>query len=221
MLTLATLEKNPSKEPLRTIIWLHGLGANCHDFEPIVEQLGIHDSHKIRFIFPDAPSIPVTLNGNLKMQAWFDVYEMKVDAKLDLAGINRSKIAIEQLIEEEVRRGIATENIILAGFSQGAAMSLTVGLQYKDKLGGIIALSGYLPNAEDVINNLSPQNENCPIFLAHGTADPILPYPLGLETCEALMRAKLPLSWHSYYMPHSVCDEEVSDIRKWIVTTCC
>ena len=217
MTNLNALEINPSKETLRSIIWLHGLGADGHDFAPIVPQLGIQESHQIRFIFPHAPSIPVTVNGNLKMPAWYDIYEVNIDAKIDLAGIASSKTAIESLIEHEISRGMPSKNIILAGFSQGAAMALTIGLQYHEPLGGIIALSGYLPNANNVLAHIAAANQQCPIFLAHGTSDPIVAYSMAETTRDLLVKAKLPVSWHSYYMPHSVCEEEVRDIGKWAI----
>jgi len=219
MTLLNTIEINPSKEALRTIIWLHGLGADGNDFVPIVSQLGIQDPMQIRFIFPHAPIQPVTINGGMKMRAWFDIYAANINAKIDTAGINRSKVALEALIEKELERGIDSKNIILAGFSQGAVIALTVGLQYEKTLGGILALSGFLPNASEVLDHVTNANKKCPIFLAHGMADPIVPYPLGLETCEVLMQAGLQVAWHSYYMPHSVCDEEVRDIGEWVKRT--
>lgn len=216
MTSLNALEINPSKEAVRSIIWLHGLGADGHDFAPIVPQLGIQESHQIRFIFPHAPMMPVTVNGNVKMPAWYDIYEANIDAKIDLAGITNSKTAIESLIENEIKRGIPSINIMLAGFSQGAAMALTIGLQYHESLGGIIALSGYLPNAGNVLAKLAAANQQCPIFLAHGVSDPIVAYTMAETTRDLLIKANLPLSWHSYYMPHSVCAEEIGDISQWV-----
>ena len=213
---LETVEINPSNEAVRTIIWLHGLGADGHDFVSIVPQLGIQETQHVRFIFPHAPIQPVTINGGMHMRAWFDIYLLALNAKIDTDGIARSKTAIEALIEQETARGIESKNIIIAGFSQGAVMALTVGLQFPSPLAGIIALSGYLPNAPDVLSHLSKANRQCPIFLAHGTIDPIVPYPLGLQTKEWLEGACLPVSWHSYPVGHGVCGEEVEDIGAWI-----
>lgn len=215
-MTLATIEINPSKEAVRSIIWLHGLGADGHDFTPIIGQLGIQETLQIRFIFPHAPIMPVTLNGGRSMRAWFDIHGIAMTARIDIDGIERSRNAIEMLIQQEKDKGISSKNIMLAGFSQGAVMALLTGLQHEEALGGVIALSGYLPNADTNLQHAASVNQQCPIFLAHGINDPIVPYPLGLETCEALLRAGRPVSWHSYHMPHSVCDEEIKDIRKWV-----
>ena len=216
---LTTLELNPSNEAVRSIIWLHGLGANADDFAPIVPQLNIKDPYQLRFVFPNAPLQPVTINGGVVMPAWYDIYEVSVNARIDRDGIKRSQAAIIELIKQEEARGIQSDHIMLAGFSQGAVIALITGLQYDKPLAGIIGLSGYLPEAEINLKQISLANKTCPVFLAHGTADPIVPYPLGLECCEQLLRANLPLSWHSYYMPHSVCIEEIQDLSKWLKNT--
>ena len=212
---LTTIELNPSKTAQRSIIWLHGLGADGDNFVPIVPELNIQEALRIRFIFPNAPIQAVTINGGMHMPAWYDIYAANIDAKIDSIGINQSRIAIEQLIEDEMKRGIPSQNIMLAGFSQGAVIALTTGLQYEQPLAGIIALSGYLPEANTVLQHLSA-NQKCPIFLAHGLADPIVPYELSIAAKNALAEAGVPLSFHSYQMPHSVCGDEIRDIAGWV-----
>lgn len=218
MTQLSTIELNPSQAAQKTIIWLHGLGADGEDFVPIVPELNIQEPLQIRFIFPNAPVQPVTINGGMRMRAWYDIYAANINAKIDTNGINQSKEAIEELIENEIKRGISSKNIMLAGFSQGAVIALTTGLQYEQPLGGIIALSGYLPEAETILSNITA-NQKCPIFLAHGIADPIVPYELSVAAKNNLTRSGLPISWHSYQMPHSVCGEEIKDIGEWVKNT--
>lgn len=210
------IEINPDKQAERTVIWLHGLGADGSDFVPIVPELRLPASLNVRFVFPSAPIMPVTLNNGYEMRAWFDIYDLTVTAKIDQTGIEKSMQAVSRLIEAEVKRGISPENIILAGFSQGSVIALISGLCYDQPLGGVIALSGYLPAASYFLDKATPANKNIPIFLAHGTEDPVVPYAFGKATYTTLHSIDRSVSWHSYPMPHSVCAQEVSDISEWM-----
>jgi phospholipase/carboxylesterase len=206
-----------SKQPTAfSIIWLHGLGADGNDFVPIASELTALIQPNIRFIFPNAPVMPVTINNGYKMRAWFDIYTFASDAKIDSDGITQSAAHIEKLIEREVERGIATNHIFLAGFSQGGAIALTTGICYPKPLAGIIALSSYLPKANETLNKASNANRNIPVFIAHGTKDAILPYALGQATSALLTEAGYPVAFHGYSMPHSVCNEEVNDLSQWL-----
>jgi phospholipase/carboxylesterase len=212
--TLDYIEINSTQKETGSVIWLHGLGADGQDFAPIVQQL--HLSSHIRFIFPHAPVRPITINNGYMMRGWFDIFSLSRLEKFDDAGIATSVQQIEHLIEKELQRGIPAEKIILAGFSQGAAIALTTGLQYSKKLGGILALSGYLPNAEKVLSTANPANYTTPIFIAHGTEDTVLPYSLGAEVATLLQKNNYLTAWHSYAMGHSVCPEEIGDIAEWL-----
>lgn len=206
----------PNKNAALVVIWLHGLGADGHDFVPIVPELQLPPSLPVRFIFPHAPIMPVTVNGGYAMRAWYDIYGVSIDTKIDAAGITNSVRQLEQYIAHEIEQGIPTANIVLAGFSQGAVIALTTGLGYTQTLGGIIALSGYLPLADHVLQHANPANMSTPIFLAHGTQDTIVPFKLGEMTREHLEKAGYKVSWHDYPMPHSVCNEEIRDISQWL-----
>jgi len=215
---LETLEINPAKEPILTVILLHGLGADGRDFETIVPELKLPDTLPVRFIFPHAPMQPVTINNGYVMRAWYDIVSFHIDEHADEAGIKKSEQQLQQLIEQEEKRGIPSEKIILAGFSQGAVIALTTGLRYPKKLGGILALSGYLPYAEDVIANANPENKNIPIFIGHGTEDNVVPFFLGTLSAETLRKHQYNVSFHSYPIPHTVSMEEIRDIRAWLVS---
>jgi len=213
--TLPHITIETGKTPDATVIWLHGLGADGHDFEPIVPQLGLPDDMSIRFIFPHAPSMPVTLNGGYIMPAWYDISQNDLGLEHDEAGIKASSASITLLIEQEIMRGIQPDRIILAGFSQGAAMALHIGLRQEQSLGGIIALSGYLllPEKTDEFSSSSPQT---PLFMAHGVNDPVVPFALGDASARKLQQRGHSVSWHSYPMQHSVCPEEIADIGNWL-----
>lgn len=213
--TLSSIEIEPSQTAKRSTIWLHGLGADGHDFQPIVPELNSSFRSDMRFIFPHAPIIPVTINGGYAMRAWYDIYAPEINAKVDKAGIMQSVAHIEKLIAREVARGIATQDIFLAGFSQGAAIALVTGLCHAQPLAGIIALSGYLPLANELQQLSNPNNQSTPIFQAHGTQDPIVPLALGNMTHEWLIKAGYSVTWRNYPMPHSVCAEEMNDISLW------
>lgn len=214
--TLNAIEINPSTTASKCVIWLHGLGADGSDFVPIVPELHLPAALGVRFIFPHAPVMPVTLNNGYEMPAWFDIYDLSRLSKIDEAGINNSIETVVKIIAREEERGITSNNIILAGFSQGAVIALSAGLRHPKRLAGIIALSGYLPLADKVIGNASPANRETPIFVAHGSEDNVVPYSHGKGTYTALKRAGFAATWHSYEMQHSVCGEEVSDIGKWM-----
>lgn len=211
------IEINPTSSPTHTIIWLHGLGADGHDFEPMAQELVFPASIQIRYLFPHAPIIPITINNGYKMRGWFDIYDLTRLQHFDEIGISQSVDGISQLIQQEINRGIPSNHIILAGFSQGAVIALTAGLTVSSPLAGIIALSGYLPNAEKVLEKRNLANHDIPIFLAHGTRDAVVPFTLGELTLQALRQAQLPITWRSYSMEHSVCKEEIVDINHWLL----
>lgn len=197
-----------------SIIWLHGLGADGHDFGPIVNELSV--THAIRFIFPHAPEMPVTVNNGLRMPAWYDISSAQIDNQQDEAGIRKSQQAILTLIEREIERGIKSDNIILAGFSQGGAIALHTGLRYEKPLAGIMGLSTYLPLVETVEKERHPANIKTPILLAHGGYDPIVPFQLAADTLATLTKLNYPTELKKYEMEHSVCVEEIDDISNWI-----
>lgn len=214
--TLSMIEINPELPPIASIIWLHGLGADGNDFVPIVKELNLPKELPIRFVFPHAPLRPVTLNNGYVMRAWYDILSLQLDGKIDEAGIATAVTHVENLIHHEQQMGIATDKIILAGFSQGAVIALTAGLTYAKPLAGILALSGYFPHAEKTLTNKSIANEKIPIFLAHGTEDAVVPYFLGQHALGLLTREKYPVEWKSYRMGHTVCAEEIIDIKQWL-----
>ena len=207
-----TLESG--KNPQHSIIWLHGLGADGGDFVPLAEEMSLPVA--VRYIFPHAPKQPVTINGGFVMRAWYDIAAAEIHAQQDAAGIRASQAEIEKLIAQEKQRGIAAENIFLAGFSQGGAIVLQTGLRHAEKLGGILALSTYLPLAETLVDEASEAAKGTPIFMAHGRSDPIVPYQLGKSSADKLSGLGYQLEWHEYSMPHSVCMEEVGDIGAWL-----
>jgi phospholipase/carboxylesterase len=213
---LSATEINSAIEPIGSIIWLHGLGADGQDFVPIVPELYLPDTLPLRFIFPDAPMMAVTINNGHVMRAWYDIVSMTIDQHADQAGIERSIKQISELIQREEERGIPSNRIILAGFSQGAVIALTAMLTFPKKLAGALALSGYLPHAEKVMNLSTSINFDTPIFLGHGIDDVIVPHFLGEQAYHQLAKLHYPISSHSYPMGHSVCQEEIQDIASWI-----
>lgn len=217
MTELSCIEITPSQPALGSIIWLHGLGADGNDFVPIVQELQLPASLSLRFVFPNAPIMPVTINNGYRMPAWFDIVSMSIDQRIDQVGIHRSVKLLENLIEKEIKLGIPAEKIVLAGFSQGAVIALTTGLQYAKKLGGVLALSGYLPFAEQLVHaDITKINRATPIFIGHGTQDNVVPCALGQMGYELLNKHQYSVTWHSYSMPHSVCGSEIADIAKWL-----
>lgn len=197
--------------PQHSIIWLHGLGADGEDFVPIAQQINLPVA--VRYLFPHAPKRPVTINGGMMMRAWYDI--IAFGGPVDSAGIQASQAAIENLIAQEKQRGIVAKNIYLAGFSQGGAVALHTGLHHAEKLGGIIALSSRLPQAEKLPVEISAHKP--PIFMAHGRSDPIIPYSTGSHSATLLKEGGYQLEWREYDMPHSVCTEEIGDIECWLV----
>ncbi|PIP02924.1 MAG: carboxylesterase [Zetaproteobacteria bacterium CG12_big_fil_rev_8_21_14_0_65_54_13] len=208
-----TIETAPN--PVASIIWLHGLGADGHDFEAIVPQLGLPAGLAVRFIFPHAPSMPVTFNGGYIMPAWYDIRQNDLGIEHDAAGIQASHASINMLIEQEIMRGIPANRLILAGFSQGAAMALYSGLRQSNALAGIIALSGYLLMPGDRCD-YSQASRATPLFMAHGIDDQVVPFALGDSCARQLKADGYQLEWHSYPMQHSVCQQEISHIGQWI-----
>jgi len=209
-----------SQAPDSCVIWLHGLGADGHDFEPIVPELGLDPGLKIRFIFPHAPMIPVTINQGFVMRAWYDIRENRIEAEQDEAGIRQSAQVLGQLIEEQVESGIASERIVLAGFSQGGAIALFTALRYARQLAGAMVLSSYMPLSHSLEAEKIEANSDLPIFLAHGSDDPVIPVDLAYRTRSQLEQQGYTLNWHEYAgMAHGVSAQEISDIAGWLQQT--
>lgn len=215
---LPTVEVETGPNPKASVIWLHGLGADGHDFEPIVPELRLPAELPLRFVFPHAPVRPVTLNGGMPMRAWFDIVKIGVNQPRDVQGMLASRHAVEELIARENHRGVPTARIVLAGFSQGGAVALFSGLQHADKLAGIMALSTWLPADEGLDLRLSSANLATPIFYGHGTQDPVVPLLLGAQTRNWLTQQGCVVSWHTYPMPHTVSMEEIVHIRAWLIS---
>jgi phospholipase/carboxylesterase len=217
-----TVEVLSGESPRGSVIWLHGLGADGHDFEPIVAELGLGGEQSLRFVFPHAPLRPVTINGGMTMRAWYDVLTLDRGGPQDEAGIRESSRMLEMLIEREHEREIPHEKIVLAGFSQGGAIALHTALRYPQRLAGLMALSTWLPLSDcfdqEVVRNEAAQAHELPIFMAHGSFDPMLPIALGQHSHEALQQAGYQVEWHEYPMAHAVCAEEITDIRNWLLS---
>ncbi len=203
-----------SNIPSASVIWLHGLGADGNDFVPVVEMLDLPD---YRFILPHAPFLKVTLNGGYEMRAWYDLYGLGVTATQDETGIRKTQAYIENLIDVEVARGIPTNKIILAGFSQGGAIVLQTGLRYRKKLAGIIALSTYLPLRPTLKTEKAEENQNTPIFMAHGTQDEVIEFPIAQASCKALKDEGYTIEWHDFPIGHSVSIDEIDEIRTFLL----
>ena len=210
------VEIETGPDPAAAVIWLHGLGADGHDFEPLVPELVRRGERSLRFVFPHAPIRPVTLNGGYPMRAWYDIVALDRRAAEDESGIRASQAAIEALIRRENGRGILSEHIVLAGFSQGGAMALFTGTRYADRLGGIMGLSCYQLLAGRFSAERTAANESTAIFLAHGTHDPVVAPGLGEAACRQLKELGYAVEWHAYSMPHAVCPQEVADIAAWL-----
>jgi len=209
------VEVGPGEDAQACVIWLHGLGADGHDFEPIVPELGL-PADTVRFIFPHAPTQPVTLNGGMRMRAWYDLVRIDLDAPQDREGIIATARHIEALIAHEKERGIAAERLILAGFSQGGAMALHAGLRHPQRLAGIVGLSCYLPLADSLPDEASRANASTPLFMAHGTGDPVLPFELGTQSRDTLEEHGYNVDWYEYPMQHEVCLEEIRALGQWL-----
>ena len=212
---LETVERQPDGPADAAVIWLHGLGADGRDFADLPPQLGIPPDTAVRYVFPHAPHRPVTMNMGLPMRAWYDIRRVG-ERGWDVAGIRRSAAAVAALIAGEIERGVPASRIVLAGFSQGAAMALFTGLRYPEPLAGIIALSGYLLLPDALPDEASPANRRIEIFQAHGRHDEVVPHALGHGSAERLQAAGYPVEWREYAMAHHVCPEEVRDIGRWL-----
>src|SRR5712692_2369760 len=210
---LAAVEIESGPSPHSSIIWLHGLGADGHDFEPIVPELGLPASLPVRLVFPLAPLVPVTSSCFAVMRAWYDVTG---DGREDDTGIRASQARVETLLAREKARGIGAAAIVLAGFSQGGAIALQTGLRYPERLAGLLALSTYLPLADTLAAEASPANRAVPILMCHGLHDPLIPQARALRSRDALRALGYTVDWREYPMPHAVCAEEIADIGRWL-----
>ena len=211
---LDAIEITTGDAPTLAVLWLHGLGADGHDFEPIVPELRLRTP--VRFVFPHAPVRPVTINGGMAMRAWYDILGFDRSAREDAAGIRASAAAVTALIDREIERGIPAERIVLAGFSQGGAIALHTALREPRPLAGVMALSTYLPVAATLAAERSAANAGLPIFMAHGTSDPVLPLSLAESSRRTLEALEYAIDWHTYPMQHSVCIEEIGAIAAWL-----
>ena len=214
---LETVEIEPAGKATGAVIWLHGLGADGHDFEPIVPELQLSGDVELRFVFPHAPVRPVTLNGGMPMRAWYDIVGLDRKASQDEAGIRASAAELDTLVRRECERGLTLGNIAVAGFSQGGAIALHAGLRYPARLAGIMGLSTYLPMEDTLLAERSSANADVPVFMGHGAQDPVLPIQMGQHSCEVLQSNGYPVEWHQYMMAHSVCPEEIRHIREWLL----
>jgi phospholipase/carboxylesterase len=211
---LEAIEIETAKNPKASIIWLHGLGADGNDFAPIVPEIRLPRS-AIRFVFPHAPVQPVTINGGMRMRAWYDIAD-GANRREDERGVRASQVLIEALIGREKERGTKAERLVLAGFSQGGAIALQTGLRHPERIAGIMALSTYVPVGEKLTAEASPANRDVPIFMAHGSYDPVIPLARAEQSRKLLESLGYPVEWREYCMPHSVCPEELADIGDWL-----
>lgn len=215
-MSLEKIISQTGNDPKLVIIWMHGLGADGNDFAPVVPQFNIQGL-PIKFVFPHAPKIPVTINGGMVMRAWYDILMMDIGKHADKAGVMTSEKLVHELIDEQIEEGFKHEQIVLAGFSQGGAMSLQVSTRLSQKIAGIIALSSYLPVPELLVEDENTVNLKTPIFMGHGKQDPVVPYALGESSRDALIKAGYTVDWHSYPLQHGVSMEELTDIKQWLV----
>ena len=215
-MTLQTLERQTGPNPTATLIVLHGLGADGNDFVPFVQELDLAAIGDVRFVFPHAPTRPVTINGGHRMRAWYDILGTQLERREDEAGLRESQAMVDALIEAEKARGIPASRIVLAGFSQGCAMTLMTGLRHGERLGGLVCLSGYLPLAAKAGAERHAANASTPIFFAHGTHDGVIPIALARASRDALLQMGHEVEWHEYAMQHSVCAEEIGDLGRWL-----
>lgn len=217
MTALETIEIETGPQPTATIIVLHGLGADGNDFVPFASELQLQAVGPVRFVFPNAPVMPVTINNGYRMPAWYDIFAPDLVRREDEAGLRRSMAAVEAVLANEKARGIAAHRIVLAGFSQGCAMALMTGVRHKERLAGIVGMSGYLPLAATTAAERSQANAATPVFLAHGRQDPVVVMERGQASREALQQLGYPVEWHDYPMAHSVCAQEVADLNGWLL----
>jgi phospholipase/carboxylesterase len=213
---LETIQIETAPNPSASVIWLHGLGADGSDFVPIVRELDLTECPPIRFVFPHASAIPVTINGGYVMRAWYDILGNDLSRREDEKGLRASQQSIERLIEQEKARGISPDKIVLAGFSQGCAMTIQTGLRYPEKLAGLLCLSGYAPIHTTIEAERHGANQDTPIFMAHGRGDQVIPIDRAERSRDLLRSLGYSVEWHEYMMQHSVCPEEVDDISAWL-----
>jgi phospholipase/carboxylesterase len=213
---LQTIEKETGANPAVAIIWMHGLGADANDFVPLLQELDLSGLPAIRFIFPNADTMPVTVNGGYVMRAWYDIVATDLGRQEDAAGLRASQAKVEALMARENARGIPNERIILAGFSQGCAMTLQTGLRQPSKLAGLLCLSGYVPIAAQAAAEHTAESKQTPIFLVHGRMDPVIPIARATASRDLLVEWGYQVEWHDYPMQHSLCQQEVDDISAWL-----
>jgi phospholipase/carboxylesterase len=215
-----TVEIETGHKPRGTVIWLHGLGADGHDFEPIVPELRLPESLPLRFVFPHAPVRPITINGGMAMRAWYDIVSLDKDSRADEAGVRDSSAQLDALVDRETERGIATEQIVLAGFSQGGAIVLHNAVRTSHKFAGLLALSTYLPLPgtleAEVVNTAGAGDTSLPVFMAHGSFDPMIQLSYGRDSADRLEALGYTVEWHHYPMAHAVCPQEIDDISAWL-----
>ena len=217
-MTLETIEHETAPSPRAAIIILHGLGADGTDFVPVAHELELATVGPVRYVFPHAPTRPVTINGGYVMRAWYDILGLDArELREDERGLRESQRLVEALIEREKERGIPAARIVLAGFSQGCAMTLMTGLRHRERLAGLVGLSGYLPLAAATDDERHDANRDVPSFLAHGTGDPMIPIVRARQSRDALVAMGHAVEWHEYAMPHSVCAAEIDDLNRWLL----
>ena len=214
---LDCIELTSGSAPRASIIVLHGLGADGNDFVPIAQELDLAAVGDVRFVFPHAPTRPVTINGGMRMRAWYDIIGSELVRREDEAGLRESQVLVEGLIAREVERGVPAAHIVLMGFSQGCAMTLLTGLRHGKRLAGLVALSGYLPLADRTAAERTPANTDVPIFMAHGQADPMIPLARAAASRDALRALGYTVDWHEYAMGHAVCPQEIGDLNRWLL----
>lgn len=218
MTRLETIEHETAPAPKAAVIILHGLGADGNDFVPVAHELELASVGPVRYIFPHAPTRPVTINGGYVMRAWYDILGLDArELREDESGLRASQMLVEQLIAREKERGISAARLVLAGFSQGCAMALMTALRHPERLAGVVGLSGYLPLAAKTDAERHAANRETPIFLAHGTSDPVIPIARARQSRDALVALGHPVEWHEYAMPHSVCAAEIADLNRWLL----
>lgn len=213
---LDCIEIETAPNPTHAVIWMHGLGADANDFAPLATELGLYDSPAVRFIYPNARVRPITINGGMAMRGWYDIYAPDLIRREDTQGLLQSQQEIQALIARENARGIQSANIVLAGFSQGCAMTLQTGLRHPEKLAGLLGLSGYLPLAGTLQAERHAANQDTPIFLGHGTVDPVVTLERAEASRQHLQDAGYQVLWKTYPMPHTVCPEELVDIARFL-----
>lgn len=214
---LDTLDYQTGDSPKSCIIILHGLGASATDFVPVARQWNLRALGDVRYVFPFAPEQPVTINGGMRMPAWYDILGLDLVRREDEKSLRASAVALQALIDREIAGGIPASRIVLAGFSQGCAMTLLAGLRAPQRLAGLLGMSGYLPLAATTAAERSAANRDTPIFLAHGRMDPVVPFERGTATRDALVALGHPVEWHDYPMQHSVSEQEIEDTQAWLL----